>query len=220
MLKTVLSKITWIGRATTFCVGLAVILAVVLGGATAAFAGNGDLWILGQFNAATAITRLGGSTGVDGPMLQITNNDAGVDDTALDLRVQAGEVPMKVNSDRKVDNLNADELDSVDSTEFYTRRTRTYIESASQMVTGNGGFGGRDVYCDPGDKLAGGGGGFSEHGSLATTDTLSMSQPVKFDKPDDGIPPTYGWMVWGQDNGPASKQTAYAVCVDFEPFRP
>jgi len=41
MLKSATSKVMWVGRATVFVVGLAVILALVLGVATAAFGANG-----------------------------------------------------------------------------------------------------------------------------------------------------------------------------------
>jgi hypothetical protein len=99
-------------------VGLAAMVALVLGVSTMAFAANGDNWTLGQLNSATAITKLAGSGGVDGPMLQITNDDSGSDDTALDLNVQSGEPPMTVDSQRKVRNLNADKLDGMSSSAF------------------------------------------------------------------------------------------------------
>ncbi len=118
MIRSAASKVMWVGRATVFLVGLSVILAVVLGVATAAFAGNGDPWRLGRDNAATNITRLAGQMGVNGPMVRITNNNGGTDDTALQLQVQGGEPPMTVNSSTKVTNLNADQLDDLDSTDF------------------------------------------------------------------------------------------------------
>jgi hypothetical protein len=99
-------------------VGLAAMVALVLGVATMAFAANGANWTLGQLNSATAITKLAGSGGVDGPMLQITNDDSGSDDTALDLNVQSGEPPMTVDSQTKVRNLNADKLDGMSSSAF------------------------------------------------------------------------------------------------------
>jgi hypothetical protein len=51
-------------------------------------------------------------------MLQVINNDAGTNDTALSLKVQAGEAPMRVNSDAKVANLNADEVDGKEASEI------------------------------------------------------------------------------------------------------
>ena len=83
-----------------------------------ALGANGQAWILGQNNAATAVTKLAGAVGVDGPMLQLINNNADPDDTALDLRVQAGEAPLSVNSDTKVANLNADRLDGKNQSAF------------------------------------------------------------------------------------------------------
>jgi len=101
-----------------FVVGLAVILALVFGIASAALAGNGDAWRLGQGNVATKITSLGGMLGVNGPIVRLTNNNADADDTALELRVQTGEAPMTVNSATRVDDLNADRLDGKDVTQI------------------------------------------------------------------------------------------------------
>jgi hypothetical protein len=112
-------------------------VAALLGAASMAFAGNGDPWILGQLNSATAITRLAGSGGVDGPMLVVTNNDSGSDDTALDLNVQSGEPPMTVNSQTKVTNLNADRLDGMNSTAFASYE-RTVIVSPVGTNAQNG----------------------------------------------------------------------------------
>ena len=98
--------------------GIALVLALVFGVASMALGANGQAWILGQNNAATAVTKLAGAAGVDGSMLQLINNNADANDTALDLRVQAGEAPMSVNSDTKVADLNADRLDGKDQSAF------------------------------------------------------------------------------------------------------
>ncbi|HEX6710846.1 MAG TPA: hypothetical protein VF068_11010 [Rubrobacter sp.] len=71
--------------------GLAVIL--VLGLASAAFGANGGNLLLGRGNVATLVTRLAGRNGVNGAMFEVQNNYAGIDDTALSLKVQAGEAP-------------------------------------------------------------------------------------------------------------------------------
>jgi hypothetical protein len=115
MTKSIFSKVMWVGRATVFCVGLAVTLALMLGIAATALAANGDNFILGRTNVATAITRLTGAAGVNDPMLRIDNNNGGANATALDLRVEPGRPPMRVDSDAKVTDLNADELDGHDS---------------------------------------------------------------------------------------------------------
>jgi hypothetical protein len=84
-----------------FAVGLAVILALVLGVATAALAGTGvgATFNLGRLNTVNQISRLVGST--DNPMLRVDNNSAGTNATALDLQVEAGHAPMSVNPARR-----------------------------------------------------------------------------------------------------------------------
>ncbi len=70
---------------------------------------NGGNFILGQSNAATALTRL--TSNVQGSAMLIVNNHLGADDTALTLSVQEGEAPMRVSSDARVPNLNSDSVD-------------------------------------------------------------------------------------------------------------
>lgn len=115
MIKRAASKVMWVGRATVFLVGLAVILALVVGLASTALGANGGIFKLGQTNVATLITRLAGTQGVNGAMFEVQNNNSGTDDTALSLKVQSGEPPMTVDSPTKVPNLNADRLDGLDS---------------------------------------------------------------------------------------------------------
>jgi hypothetical protein len=90
---------------------LAVAAALTLGTASAALAGSGvgGVFNLGKTNTVNAITNLVGS--VSGPSLRIDNNSGGSTATALDLQVEPGKSPMKVNSTTKVANLNADRLD-------------------------------------------------------------------------------------------------------------
>ncbi len=118
MTKTIFKKVMFVGRATVFMVGLAVILALTVGVAGAAFGANGGNFILGQTNAATAITKLAGSAGVAGPSLQIDNNSTDAAATALDLQVEPGKAPMKVNSGAQVANLNADKVDGKDANQM------------------------------------------------------------------------------------------------------
>jgi hypothetical protein len=90
---------------------LAVAAALTLGTASAALAGSGvgGVFNLGKTNTVNAITTLVGS--VSGPSLRIDNNSTNSAATALDLQVEPGKTPMKVNSPTKVANLNADRLD-------------------------------------------------------------------------------------------------------------
>lgn len=99
MLRSAASKVMGVGRATVFLVGLAVILALVFGVASMAFAANGKPFILGRNNVASAVSTL--IKQGPGP--------------ALSLRVQSGQPPLRVNSSGKVANLNADKLDGKDA---------------------------------------------------------------------------------------------------------
>lgn len=118
MLRAAASKVMWVGRATVFLVGLAVILALVVGLASAALAGSGigGVFNLGKNNTVNALTKLTGT--VTGSSLVIDNNSTGSAATALNLQVEPGKAPMKVNSTTKVGNLNADLLDGKDSSAF------------------------------------------------------------------------------------------------------
>jgi hypothetical protein len=47
MTETIFSKVTWLARATSTVVGLAIMLALVFGVASMALGANGNPWILG-----------------------------------------------------------------------------------------------------------------------------------------------------------------------------
>ena len=85
MIRTVTSKVMWVGRATVFLVGLSVIGALVLGVATAALGANGDFFKVGRENFASAVSVL-------------DKNGAG---PALRLLVDSGP-PLAVNSSARV----------------------------------------------------------------------------------------------------------------------
>ena len=123
MIRSAASKVMWVGRATVFLVGLAVFLAVVLGVATAALAGTGvgATFNLGRLNTVNQISRLVGST--DNPMLRVDNNSAGTNATALDLQVEPGHAPMKVNSTTRIAGLHADQLDGKEASQFVANST-------------------------------------------------------------------------------------------------
>ena len=131
MLRSAASKVIWIGRATVFLVGLAVIIALTVGVVSQASAQKRpaqNVFMLGATNTVNAMSSLVGSV-ADSAMLLVDNDGGG---PALDLRVEPGQAPMKVNSGAKVDNLNADKLDTLDSADFQ-RATAT----AGGDLTGN-----------------------------------------------------------------------------------
>ncbi len=97
MVRSALSKVMWVGRATALALGVAVMLAVVLGLASAALGADGDFFKVGKSNLAASVSKL-------------IKSGAG---PALRLEVDSGP-PLSVNSAAKVTNLNADKLDNKD----------------------------------------------------------------------------------------------------------
>jgi hypothetical protein len=132
MLRSATSKVMWVGRATVFMVGLSVMLALVLGVATTALAAiPGDPFRLGQTNGIDAMSALVGN--VASPMLRVDNSSTRVGATALDLRVEPGKAPMKVNSGARVANLNADRVDGKEASAFYAAGSKV---SDSELLDG------------------------------------------------------------------------------------
>jgi hypothetical protein len=95
MLRSAASKVMWVGRATVFMVGLAVILGLLFGVASMAFARDGQSFILGQKNVASSLSTL--VRHGTGPGLSIQTDDG---------------PPLRTNSRYKVTNLNADRVDN------------------------------------------------------------------------------------------------------------
>ncbi|CAA9431457.1 MAG: hypothetical protein AVDCRST_MAG03-3272 [uncultured Rubrobacteraceae bacterium] len=102
MIRSAASKVMWVGRATVFMVGLAVILALVFGAATTAMGADGKPFLLGKRNVATLASKL-------------INRGEG---PALSLKVGEGQPPLAVDSSAKVANLNADQLDGKSEADF------------------------------------------------------------------------------------------------------
>ena len=158
MAKSIFKKVVWLGRAITFCVGLAVVLALTVGVVSAALAGTGvgARFDLGRTNTVSAVSKLVGS--VAGPSLLIDNNSTNSAATALELQVETGKVPMKVNSGAKVANLNADKLDGMDAGQLQGFRT---LRVSTTDVTSNAGTAGTTdfgiVSCQPEEQAISGG---------------------------------------------------------------
>ncbi len=141
MIRSVASKVMWVGRATVFLVGLAVILALTVGAVSRATAhtGSAGLFHLGHSNPVTAVSTLAGN--VAGGVLKVSNSSTATTATAvgaankstvspavkatnsgggpaLGLSVGSGKAPMTVNSNTKVANLNADRIDDREASSF------------------------------------------------------------------------------------------------------
>lgn len=93
MAKSVFSKAMRVGKAGALAVGLAVMLAVVLGAGTTALAAvPGDPFKLGQLNTVNRMSQLVGSTATG--MLRVDNNGTG---PAMMLEVRPGKAPLTVS---------------------------------------------------------------------------------------------------------------------------
>ena len=208
MVKSAAKKVMFVGRATVFMVGFAVILALTVGVASAAFGANGGNFILGQTNAASAITKLAGAAGVAGPSLQIDNNSTNAAATALDLQVEPGKAPMKVNSDTQVANLNADKLDGKNSSDFVP--TELYVESDTFTVS-SGSSGVFSAFCDPGDVAVSGGYAGGLGGLLRSSSAVLQNRPDALEE---------RWMVGLSTGTVGDTLVVFVRCADFPPLRP
>jgi hypothetical protein len=106
MIRSVVKKVMWVGRATVFFVGLAVTLALVLGVASTALGADGNFFKLGNRNVAQSVSTL---------VKQGTG-------AALALQVGANQPPLTVNpAAGTATGLSADELDGINSTQLEPR---------------------------------------------------------------------------------------------------
>jgi hypothetical protein len=214
MLRIIFTKTMRAGKTAIFATGLAMVLAMVLGVTTTALAGTGlgAAFNLGKTNSVNAVSRLVGSTASS--MLLVDNNGPG---TALDLRVgpsatpaaDKAVAPMRVDSQAKVDNLNADELDGKDSSQFMTVSTYTSFSPATGGTNiGNGsGVHQASWRCDPGDQLLSGGYAWTLN---ATSVAVVASLPRSGDE----------WLVqWANTADPDQplEMRIYVRCADAAP---
>ncbi len=201
--KKVASGTLRMARGTATAMGLAMMLALTVGAASTALGASGGNFILGQNNVANALTRLTGN--VNGSTLQVANTNPGADDTALTLSVPEGETPMRVSSDARVANLNADELDNRSAGDFLP--SRTYIVFTQVTGPGGGGTERQGASCDFGDLVLSGGGGTRQNDGR--DDDLLRSEPDE----------EFSWTTTVRDNGAPSTVFGEAVCADFPPLR-
>ncbi len=117
MIRSAVSKVMWVGRATIFMVGLAVVLFLTL--AIVADAADARKRVpaikKGVVNTVSSMTTLVGS--IANPILKLDNNGTG---TALQLEVGARKAPLTVNQDSgapeagTATGLSADKLDGME----------------------------------------------------------------------------------------------------------
>jgi hypothetical protein len=218
MARTMFGKVVRVGRAAIFVVGLAMVLALVFGVATTALGATGGNFILGKANVAGAVSKLTAS--VSGSALQIVNNGAG---TALDLRVGSSTTapadktaaPMKVDSQARVANLNADRLDGKDSTAFLTAEIYKVSATSEEIQPGFGR--GVQVFCDAGDVALSGG----YHDINANLKVYADMRVEENTDPERGAVHPSGWLVSGSnppDGGMSGLLEVQAYCADRAPL--
>ena len=198
-MSSIVKKVMMVGRATTFMVGLTMILALMFGVTTTALAGTGvgARFDLGKVNTVNAITKLVGS--VAGPSLQIDNSSANTNATALDLQVEAGKAPMTVNSEAKVANLNADKLDGLSADEIGVSGYQGVSETSASNSIGNKTL---TVVCPQGKVLVGSGYDTSgAYGGVVISSMHIFPTGVSLEASDQ-TPTSSPWSV-----------TVYAACV-------
>jgi hypothetical protein len=133
-IRRLFSGVLRLVRSTSLVVGLAVMMALMVGVASSALAGTGigGVFNLGKTNSVNAVTKLAGS--VPGASLVVDNNSTGTGVTALDLQVEPGKAPMKVDSQTKVANLNADKLDGKSEADFYAAGSKVADSSHADQA--------------------------------------------------------------------------------------
>jgi hypothetical protein len=133
----------------TFFKGVLVgaIVGAVVAAATTAIAAT-HVFNLEASNTAAAKTSVTGN--FNDRLFQFTNTSTGSGATALSLTVGSGRPPLVVNSSRKVTNLNADQLDGLDSTSFVSTAKPSGLvgEAWHDVGTPTGvPWGGDDITC-------------------------------------------------------------------------
>ena len=131
--------LTWASRRKTALWGALVLVFAMTGtaGATA-----GAMLHLGVVNTRNATTTLTGST--SGPEMRIINNGSG---PALALGVDSNRPALSVNTTARIPRLNADRLDSLDSTQLQRRVSGACaVGSAIRSISANG-----SVSCEKDD---------------------------------------------------------------------
>jgi hypothetical protein len=182
--------------------------ALTMGVGGVGYAATGGHFVLGQGNRATHVSTL--------------NNPVG---TPLSLKGAATAAPMRVSSAVKVDNLNADRLDGLDSSAFQAKGA--IVRVSDPTFTPSEGPINRQAraFCLPSEHAVGGGG----HVTALTTDRLGEyytflvhSAPITGAGEPTGISgqPAAGWLVEATNtahgatglSGRDANLTAYVVC--------
>lgn len=226
-MKTAVSRMIRIGRATMLAVGVGVVLALVLGVATVALAAvPGDPFKLGKVNiinnATTALTggAPDGGAMLDlrrgsgrGPVLNIENTNTASNSRGLSIQVANGQAPITVVPGAgKASNLNADQLDGKSEQDFLSA-SRVYRVGTPVPVQGQEGNGKSvlltaldGLSCDDGDVAIGGGGNAVDIEDDLNAVVPSSSEAYQIEFQDNGAPGRFTGFVMCSDSSPPFKQ--------------
>jgi hypothetical protein len=117
---------------------VAVVAVIIAAAGTTSAYGAAKNFLLNVSNTSSTSTTLNGSA-IAGKALQITNTNTASGATALSLSVASGHAPFTVNRSTKITNLNADQLDGLDSSALQRRVTGTCAaDSAVKSVAADG----------------------------------------------------------------------------------
>lgn len=212
MARRIGSALVWIGRGAAFALGV-IVVGVLLPGPAGDVLGQAvDRLRLGRNNPVDRLTRISGD--LSSTILRIDNTGSG---PALDLRVDSNRPPLTVNSAARVVNLNADQLDGLDSAEFSRRRDETRfvrlgIATYEINSSGTDAADAADAVtavvasCNAGDLLQAGG-----YVDLSPNGIVQDSAP--------GGPSAWRVEFRTEDGAPATV-TVRIRCFDFPPLRP
>jgi hypothetical protein len=238
-----LHKIIRAGKVMVFCVSLVTILVLTAFFSPTALAANpGDPLRLGEENSITGATT--SLVGNSNPTLEIVNRSPTGGSPALRLVVNPKVSPLVVNDTAgKATNLDADKLDSRDSTTFadgtngkansaFSADNADKLDGKDSLqfwsgksyrvgVDNDGQLEGGNVYsinasCDAGDTLLNVGGG-----STAALDNKDAIVRISvFSSPTGGITVPHTGKIYVRKSLPTQPIYAEVICADFPPLRP
>lgn len=212
-MRTIFFGVIWVGRATVFLVGLAVVLSLTLALVADAAEARVPSLKKGVVNTVKAVTSMVGS--VAGPVLRLDNNSTDASATGLDIQVEPEKAPLTVNDTAgTAKGLSADELDGQDGSSFLQPTTPIYREQNSATGTElNKRL--AEATCDEGDVRLSGGFEDVDPGHGTITDSRPGGEfedrvwEVEWDNPSNPDTGTTGDTV-----------TVFVACADFPPLRP
>jgi hypothetical protein len=157
MFRSAVGKVMWVGRVTVFLMGLAVILALVFGVASMAFARDGQLFVLGERNVAQSLSAL-------------AKQGAG---PVLSLKVDSGP-PLVVNTSTKVSKLNADKIDGKNSRALMP--AQTYVVEHEEVIEPPVIGRSKAILCEEGDvPISVGFGGLDPETQIISSERIVLS---------------------------------------------